>query len=519
MRIRFLTPGIVLALAAPAQADWRQASTDHFVIYSEDSASTLKEFATKLERYDAAIRSVRNLPDEKPSPSNRLTVFVVSSMAKVQKLYGKGGESIGGFYTGRATGSVAITPRLGGGSGEGTQEQIVLLHEYAHHLMFQTYPGAFPAWLIEGFAEFHSTAKFEKDGSVGLGLPANHRAYGLLMAKPLKIEKLLTASVGELNVEERDVLYGRGWLLTHYLTFEPSRKGQLSTYLLEMNKGVSSLDAARKAFGDLAKLDKDLDAYVRQRRLTYFKLSADKISIGKIELRELTPAEDAVMDVRIRSKRGVDEAEAKALVPLARKAAAPHPKDVLAQTTLAEAEYDAGNYAEAEAAADRALATDPKAVEALIYKGRAKMAIAAAAKKSDDATWKEVRKWFLVANRVEPEDPEPLLLYYQSFGEARQRATANAASGLVYALQLAPQDMGLRMMVAHQHLVDGKAADARAALGPIAYSPHGGKMAEFASAIIAKIDAGGAKAALQASEEAASAEEGAGSGANPGAPR
>ena len=207
------------------------------------------------------------------------------------------------------------------------------------------------------------------------------------------------------------------------------------------------------------------------------------------------------MDVRIRSKRGVDEAQAKALVPLVRKAAAPFPNDALAQVTLAEAEYDARNYAEAEAAADRAIAADPKSVEGLIYKGRARVAMASAAANTDAAVWKEARKWFLAANKIEPDDPEPLMLFYSSFLAAGAQPTVNATLGLAWALKLAPQDSSLRWMLAQQHLRDGKAAEARAALAPVAFDPHGGTQAEAAAGILAKLDTGGVKAALEAWEK------------------
>jgi cytochrome c-type biogenesis protein CcmH/NrfG len=486
---------VAAAAVSPAQAAWRQASTPHFVIYSEDDEKTVRDFATRLERFDAAMRFMRGLPDPEISPQNRLTVFVVPTVHAVRKLYGKGGGGIGGFYTGRASGSFAISPRnIGGGDGE---EQIILLHEYAHHFMMQNYPGAFPAWLIEGFAEFNSTARFDKDGGVGLGLPASHRAYGLLAMQPIRIEKLLASSVDDLAEAERDSFYGRGWLLTHYLTLHPARKGQLSAYLALLNSGTDSLTAATKVFGDLALLDKELDRYVRQRTLRYVKLEPEMIKIKPISVRALSPGEAAVMDVRIRSKRGVDLAAAKALLPLARKAAAPHPGDAVAQVTLAEAAYDAREYAEAEAAADRALAADPNSVEALIYKGRIKMALASASDKTDAATWREVRRWFLAANKIEPDDPEPLMLYYTSFREAGMKPTANAALGLEQALGLAPQDHGLRWMMAFQHLQDKRAEEARQTLAPLAFDPHGGEMAKAAARVLDKLASGGVKAALE----------------------
>ena len=50
----------------------------------------------------------------------------------------------------------------------------------------------YPEWLVEGFAEFMSTAQFERDGTVGLGLPATHRYYGLVNLKQLPLETLLS---------------------------------------------------------------------------------------------------------------------------------------------------------------------------------------------------------------------------------------------------------------------------------------------------------------------------------------
>lgn len=483
---------------SPASAKWREASTKHFLIYSEESAKTLADFATKLEKFDKVMRMTRGLEDPPLSPANRLTIFIVPSTASVQKLYGRGGGDVGGFYMGRATGSVAIVPRARQtGDIFDLNGAVVLFHEYAHHFMMQNFPAVFPPWFIEGFAEFHSTAKFEKDGMIGIGLPANHRAYSLTQGKPMPMEKLVMGSVSGRNGEEVEQIYGRGWLLTHYLTFEPTRKGQLRSYLAALNEGKNGLDAAKAAFGDLKVLDSELNKYMYRPQWSYQKINLVKVNIPSVTVRDLSEAEDAVMDLRIKSKRGVDEAGAKALVPRVRKAAAPYPDDVLAQVTLAEAEYDAGFYAEAEAAADRALKTDPKATEALIYKGRSRMELASAAKTKDPAVWRDVRKWFVAANRIDPEDPEPLMLFYTSFMSEGRQPTANAAIGLVRALELAPQDDGLRWMVAQQHLRDKKGPDARAALAPIAFAPHGGKGAEMAASIIAKLDGGGVEEALK----------------------
>jgi hypothetical protein len=134
------------------------------------------------------------------------------------------------------------------------------------------------------------------------------------------------------------------------------------------------------------------------------------------------------------------------------------------------------------------------------------MALAAASDDADAATWKDVRKWFVTANKLEPDDPEPLILYYQSFLMEGAKPTENAALGLERALELAPQDTGLRMMAAQQFLRDGRAPDARAALAPVAYDPHGGGLSGYATRIIKALDEGGTEAAIEALRNAGSPE-------------
>lgn len=521
-RHRSAWPLVALAAlaASPARAEWREASTVHFVVYSEQNARSLEEFATKLERYDKAIRVLRGLPDEQVGQAGRVTVYVVSSVQAVRKLFGQNGATgvygVAGFYVPRAGGSIAIVPRPGGPEGAlDLGAETILFHEYAHHFMMRNYPVAFPAWFIEGFAEFHSTAKFEKDGRVGIGATAMHRAAGLVLGPRLKVEKLVTMGSERMSAEEREAMYGYGWLLTHYLSLADARKGQLGDYLRRINNGQSSLDAARAAFGDLAKLDKELASYMGK-RLYYWQLPANLVPPVKVSMRTLSPGEDAVMDIKIRSRRGVNEEQAKELLPLVRKAAAPFPNDAAAQMTLAEAEYDAGNYKEAEAAADRAIAADPKAIDGHVYKGRARIALALAAKSEDPAVWKEARRPILAANKLDPDDPEPLILFYNSIMAERGEATPNAALGLFRAMELAPEDKGLRWSVAFQHLVDGKGPEARAALLPLAYDPHGGEGAARAAQLIEKIDKEGPAAALALSAENPEDAKAAGGGAEPG---
>ncbi|HEX8061839.1 MAG TPA: hypothetical protein VF535_01345 [Allosphingosinicella sp.] len=497
--IRFGWLPLILCTPGAAWAEWREASSKHFLVYSEGSAQSLREFATKLEKFDKAMRLRLGFADEDLGPGNRVTVFVVDDMAAVQRLGRARGSGIAGFYSGRAGGSIAVVPRINGsGARNELDPAIILLHEYSHHMMLQSATAAYPAWFREGFAEFYSTAKFEKDGSMGFGAAANHRAWSLVGMSPLPIEVLFDPTRRKLSQEEWvATIYGRGWLLTHYLTFDRARSGQLAAYLNAINSGKGSLEAAKSVFGDLKVLDRELKTYLNRRMIPYLPVKAELLAVQPVAVRTLRPGESAIMDLWMRSQVGVTKEDAARVAQDMRKAASPWPDDPAVQAALAEAEYDAGDLAAADSAATRAIAADPKNINGLIYRARIALDRAAAAK-GDEAAWKAVRRLIGQANRADPNHPEPLILYYRSFREQGIAPTKLAVEGLLQAFALAPQDTGLRMNAARQLLVDGKAAEARRALAPIAFDPHGGALGQAVAAVIAKLDSSGTKAALEA---------------------
>jgi tetratricopeptide (TPR) repeat protein len=496
-RLRKLFYSLALLLAAmPAQAAWRVAESAHFVIYSEDKPENLRRFAEELERYDAGMRLLQGIPATKDSPGNKLTIFAVSGLNAVQKLAG-GNSMIAGFYNPRAGGSVVFVPRrMSGGRGELDANE-VLRHEYAHHFMYRNFPFAFPLWFSEGFAEFYSTARIQPEGAVDFGLPAQHRSLELFHLGSLPIETLLQPDRQKLGGNDTLMLYGRGWLLTHFLSLSKEREGQLGKYLTSLNGGRSSIEAAKHAFGDLKTLNSQLESYKRA-KMTFLRVPATKLAIGPVEVRELSAGADAIMPVFFRSRRGVTVKEAKELVGTARRIAARHPDDLFVQLRLAEAEYDAGNLAEADAAADRALTQDPSALDALLYKGRVAVARLAKDKSKDAKAWSEARRWFTRANRADSSAPEPPIEFYESYLAQGVEPTPNAAAGLKAALSLAPEDWRLRFAVARQWLTEGKGKEARETLAVAAYGGHSEGASEFAATLIGAIDKDGAPGGLKA---------------------
>ena len=180
----------------------------------------------------------------------------------------------------------------------------------------------------------------------------------------------------------------------------------------------------------------------------------------------------------------------------ARGVAARYPGDAAVLAALAEAEYDAGNDAEAIAAADAALALDPAQVNAYVQKGYALFRRASDVEGEERvAAYRAAVAPFLALNKIENDHPLPLMFFYRSFAERGTQPPEQAVLGLRRAAELAPFDLGLRLTLATQQMLSGELDEARANLVPVAYNPHGGDMAGGARQVIERIDAGGEPAA------------------------
>lgn len=483
-----------LFAAAPAQAAWYRAASKHFVIYANENPKELQAFAAKLERFDQAARISMSMADPEVGDGNRLTVFVVPTENDVHLIMGNKKAWQAGFYTGRVQGSLAYVPRR---TESNDDPDAIFFHEYTHHLMMQDLDRPYPEWYVEGFAEFLSTAKFDNDGSVWFGQPLQSRAYSLLNMNPPSFEQLAAGLQGKMTDLDLDAFYGRSWLLTHYLLLEPKRSGQLARYINAIAKGEPSMQAAKEVFGNLKQLDGELNKYVTERMLA-FKIGGQRITIGNIDVQPLSAGGAAVIMSRAKVKYGYEGDAAEALAGEVHAIESHYPGDELVESTLAEAELDAGHPEAAEAAAGKALAANPHDTEAMVLKARA---IEGKAKDADGDSRKnlfeQARQEFIAANKIDTEDPEPLYDYYWSYLQEGIRPTDNAIAALHYASDLAPQDIGVRMNSAIAYVEDGKFKEASDTLKVVAYSPHAGEAADAAKRVIGDLKAGKGKDSLK----------------------
>lgn len=488
----FIAAAGLLASAAPVFAadSWVEATSDHFIVYSEGTEADARSLATNLERLDGALRMIRGLPaDSKALPaSTKLTVYQFGETSDIGMLAGSRG--VAGFFVPRAGRSVAFVPlRQDREFGQGTRTDgkaidpaRVLFHEYTHYFMYQHAAAAYPFWYSEGFAELFGTLQLTDTG-FNLGEPPEHRA-ATLKTMAIDVRKLFDPPrEGDYSMVLKQYAYG--WLASSYLSFEPSRKGQLADYLRRLNAGEQNLVAADKAFGNLDILQKDLDAY-RKGRVRAIGVTYSNYTPPKVAVRQMSDAETAQMRIQIRSNRGVTEREARGMVGTVRDLAAKYPDSLPVLLTATEAEFDAGNYDEAERLARRALGVDARSARAQLYLAR----IALKRAKDDPAQFRTARAAYIAANNIDHDQPEALAGYYLTYALSGEQAPEDALIGLDRAFDLAPFDTSIRTTLAHQLLVENRDKEALILIGTITNDPHSGKRAERYRALVDKLKAG-----------------------------
>lgn len=492
MKTRYFLNGLAaLALVGggPVRANWLEARSAHLVIDIDAEDAVARDYAIKLERFDAALRLLYGVADDPTRRVNPVHIYPLK-----EGLFESVCDCVGwvGFQNPSAAGSAIFTiykAKLDEKAKQGDQTpQAVLLHEYSHQFMYASFPLAYPRWYSEGFAEFNANAAFEANGAVDIGFPANYRAWSIRN----QYEELTVREFFEPpDYYPVDTLYGRGWLMTHYLTLDPARKGQLATYLAEFNKGKSSLEAAQIAFGDINKLYHDLFDYrARKGGLAKPLRIPPARKVPDISVAPLSPGAVAMMPYHIRLAWGLSPKRAKDMLKEASRIAGAYPADARTQADLAGVALAADDLDTADAAADRALAADPDNRSALLRKGQIAVRRASQAKAATAADWTAARAWYLKANRAEPDSSLPLLLYYQSFIAAKQTPTKGAIMGLKRAEVLTPEDGQIRMLLARRLIDEGDARSARYLLQPIAFSPHAREDDNAARKVIGLIDAG-----------------------------
>ncbi|WP_066800707.1 tetratricopeptide repeat protein [Sphingomonas soli] len=369
---------------------------------------------------------------------------------------------------------------------------------YARHYLLTYFPNAYPRWYVDGFGELVATVAIKDGSEIEFGRPPadytrvldNHLSYPA--AKVLTGEYLTDDKAGT-----RWTPY-HAWALTHMLFFNDERRQQLRAYLAKIASGYT-LAQASAAFGDLAKLQRDLAVY-DNRKVPYVRVNFPATLAEAPIVRRLTEGQAAFVKGRLEvgprvtvpsagsrdlaALRATAIAERDKWLEKLRADAQLYPNNRDAQLLLAEAECRSGRAFECLAAAERALAIDPTSSDALAWKGAGQTGMALAAS-NRAAGLKKARATLARANRDNPESPLPLILYYRSFADAGETPPDVAVEGLMKAADTVPASPGPRLLLGEALAKRGAIEAARRTLIPVAQGAYESPEAAEARVLLA----------------------------------
>jgi tetratricopeptide (TPR) repeat protein len=481
----------VFTVAGQAHADWYRAETDRFVVYGEGRESKVREYAAKLQTFDAVLRAFHPVTKTK-DPATKVEVYLVDGIRGLRRIRPGLGNLVAGFYAASNEGVIAAAAT------EGTlQAEDVLFHEYGHHFMLENFPVAYPAWFVEGFAEYFMTAEIT-DAGVKVGGYNPSRAEAVF-ASWLPWEDVFAKTTGETRRQDMNAYYSQAWLLAHYMYSEPSRTAQLDKAIAAIAGGTPPL----KAFEDATGLSPDeLTKVLRRYRKLQLYLVKPPEPLPSVTVTRLSPGE---AEFRLDHARLLLSATGKLdqdFLDGVRRRAQRYADDVFAQRTLARAEFVMGDVAAGEAIMTRLLAARPNDLENLLLAGTGQVLAGMREPKQRQARYRAARPMLAKAYALDKQDFRPLHAYALARSIEPEFPTDNDVTVLLEARALAPSVQENSVRAGLALLKKGRTADARIVLGPVMNNPHGGAFAAQARALLAGKSEAEAAAAGQRAEPA-----------------
>lgn len=486
---RRIAPGLlavaVLAMASPVRAEWLRAESDHFVVYGR-SEKSVREYAAQLEDFDSLLRRLYGRPKDEVTP-RKLPVYLVSSLGQLRRVLPNAKDGTAGVYLASVPEVFVLAIRDSAGQGDQNKGDDTVLHEYVHHFMLQYYPSAYPAWLVEGYAEYYMTADLAKSRMVVGGVNRG-RAYSLTQPGGwISMEDVLGKRPGALKEREIYAYYAQAWLLTHYILSDPARHKLLGPYLKAVRDGQDPVKAWQAVYGDdPQELRRKLQTYMNK-PIPAGALARTGAVDPAMTVTRLSPGADDLLLEGQRLKLSVDKDDQAETLADIRAAAAKRPQDRFSQLVLAKAETLFGDRKVGEAILNTLLTADPKDEAALVALGESRLAAAGKDPAQRAADFAQASKLFARAFKVNPDNPETL----HGYAEARslEPLTEAMVDIRVRAVVLAPQVGHLRLDAA-KALIEVKDLElARTILSPLASNPHGGGEVEAAQAMLKSIEA------------------------------
>jgi hypothetical protein len=473
----------LLGAAPAAQADWLRAESERFIVYSEGSERSLRDYVQKLETFDRVMRYRSGLPMNE-APPRKLPIYLVGSRSGLLRVHPGTAPNVVGTYFPTFEDIFAVAIR-----GENDE---VLLHEYVHHFMLGSAPAAYPGWFVEGFAEYYMTASIADD-EVKLGDFSDNRVYWLFNGSWLPLETLLRSRPADITrSSQRETYYPVAWLLTHWFFSDPARLQQLGDYLTAVSAGGDPVESMETATGmSLDELRGALRRYINRRTLAIRLIKSDFPAADIVVTRLPKSANDLLL-INQRLKIGVEDEDRAELGQEVARISARYGDDPLALLAAGHAGMHFGDRPAGERALQRLIELEPDNVEALQFLAQERLRRARDVEDAAEsmALKREARTYLGRAYAAANNDYRTLMLIGEMRSGEPGYPNENDMLTLGLAFDRAPQLAEVRLSYAAVLIEIDEKEDAISVLKPLANDPHGGGAADVAARMIAAIEGG-----------------------------
>ncbi|MFL6428293.1 MAG: tetratricopeptide repeat protein [Acidobacteriaceae bacterium] len=286
-------------LSAPAFARdstpvWVEVRSPHFIVMTDSNAKQAAHIAEQFERMRAVLHTL--FPGAKVDPPAPILVLALKDQKGFKALepaayLAKGQLNLAGYFQPGPEKNY-ILMRLDGG-----QEHpfATVYHEYTH-FAFSGAAEWMPLWLNEGIAEFFQNTDIH-DKEVALGQPSQDDVLYLRQNRIIPLSILFAVDHNSPYYHEENkgsVFYAESWALVHYLEVsgQQSHQDRIATYAKLLVQKQDPVSAATAAFGDLNKLQRDLEMYIRESSFRYFRIATPPApDIASFETSAVSPAD------------------------------------------------------------------------------------------------------------------------------------------------------------------------------------------------------------------------------------
>ncbi|MGD0445039.1 MAG: hypothetical protein ABSA39_13985 [Edaphobacter sp.] len=427
------------AFASDPTPHWLQVQTPHFTVITDSNEKQGRRIAAQFEQMRAFFHTIL------PHAADDATPIVVVAFKdkkgfqtiEPEAYLAKGQLDLAGYFL-RTQDTNFILLRL---DTEGEHPFATVYHEYTHFMLRKA--EWLPLWLNEGLAEFYQNTDI-RDKDVLLGQASENDILYLRQNRLLPLTTLLAVDHNSPYYHDENkgsVFYAESWALTHLLEVSDKQNNtdRIKQYAQLLIQGKDSVSAAQQAFGDLKKLQIQLDNYVSQATFNAFKLSESfPVDTTSFQVKPISePQANAV-----RARVLIDNERRKDALNLLNAALNDEPGNALAHETMGYLMFRDNEFTQARKWYGEAVKLDPHSLLANYYYGA--ITLRTGSREYDDETESSLRAAIAINPAFAP-SYDALAAFYASRNEK-----LNEAHGLnIQAVQLEPENLNYRLNTAN----------------------------------------------------------------------